>query len=55
MLALEGPNTTGPLVVGTMTEETRDAYECPDGYFEVRDGESPHSWIACKNPVTVQR
>ena len=38
-----------------MSEPVRDAYECPDGWFEVRDDAGPHRWIATRDPITVER
>ena len=38
-----------------MHEPIRDAYLCDDGWFEVRDDESPYRWIATKHPVEVRR
>ncbi|AOW81126.1 hypothetical protein HTSR_1964 [Halodesulfurarchaeum formicicum] len=38
-----------------MTDVRREGYSCPDGWFEVRDDAGPHCWIACRDPVTVER
>ena len=40
---------------GTMPEPIRDAYMCDDGWFEVRDDQSPYRWIATRDPVEVRR
>ena len=38
-----------------MQDPIRDAYMCDDGWFEVRDDESPYRWIATKHPIKVRR
>ena len=38
-----------------MEEPICDAYQCPDGWFEVRDDAGPHRWIACRDPVKVRQ
>lgn len=38
-----------------MDEPICEGYDCSDGWFEIRDDDGPHRWIATRDPVTVRR